>query len=314
MVRRGTYSIVARDPDSGELGAAVQSHWFSVGSLVTWARPGVGAVATQSIVEPAYGPRLLDALAGGMGPGDGVASPGTLRGGAAPAEALRAVLAGDQAAMFRQVAVLGVDGPPATHTGSGCIAYAGHAVGDDFSVQANMMASADVWPAMAEAFTHATGPLARRMLAALRGAESAGGDVRGRQSSALVVVPAAGEPWERVVELRVEDHPEPLDELERLLLLHDAYALATAGDDLTGEGRHAEAGEAYRAAAALAPDNHELLFWAGLAEFDHGDRAVGLAQVRRAIALQPGWRELLGRLEPEVAPAAARVLAALDGS
>ncbi len=215
--------------------------------------------------------------------------------------------------MIRQVAVLGVDGPPATHTASGCIAHAGHAVGDDFSVQANMMASDAVWPAMAEAFAHATGPLARRMLAALRGAESAGGDVRGRQSSALVVVPAAGEAWERMVELRVEDHPEPLDELERLLLLHDAYTLATAGDDLTGAGRHAEAGEAYRAAAALAPDNHELLFWAGLAEFDHGDRAAGLAQVRRAIALQPGWQELLGRLEPAVAPAAAGVLAALEG-
>jgi uncharacterized Ntn-hydrolase superfamily protein len=296
MVRRGTYSIVARDPDSGELGAAVQSHWFSVGSLVTWARPGVGAVATQSIVELAYGPRLLDALAGGAAPGD----------------ALRALLDADGSARFRQVAVIGVDGPPATHSGSGCIAYAGHAVGDDFSVQANMMASDAVWPAMAEAFTHATGPLARRMLAALRAAEGAGGDVRGKQSSALVVVPARGEPWERTVELRVEDHVEPLDELERLLVLHDAYALATAGDDLTGEGRHAEAGEAYRAAAVLAPDNHELLFWAGLAEFDHGDRAVGLAQVRRAIALQPGWLALLGRLEPEVAPAAGRVLTALD--
>jgi uncharacterized Ntn-hydrolase superfamily protein len=296
MVRRGTYSIVARDPDTGELGAAVQSHWFSVGSIVTWARPGVGAVATQSIAEPAYGPRLLDALAGGETPGD----------------ALRALLAADEAAPFRQVAVIGVDGPPATHSGSGCILQAGHAVGDDFSVQANMMASDAVWPAMAEAFTHATGPLARRMLAALRAAEGAGGDARGRQSSALVVVPAAGEAWRRSVELRVEDHPEPLDELERLLLLHDAYSLATAGDDLTGEGRHAEAGEAYRAAAALAPDNHELIFWAGLAEFDHGDRATGLAQVRHAIALQPGWLTLLARLEPEVAPAAARVLRALD--
>jgi uncharacterized Ntn-hydrolase superfamily protein len=306
MVRAGTYSIVARDPDSGELGAAVQSHWFSVGSIVTWARPGVGAVATQSIAEPAYGPRLLDALAGGRA----VLASAPV-GGIAPDEALRALLAGDESSRFRQVAVLGVDGPPATHTGAGCIAHAGHAVGDDFSVQANMMASEAVWPAMAEAFTHATGPLARRMLAALRAGEGAGGDVRGRQSSALVVVPAAGEPWERVVELRVEDHPEPLDELERLLLLHDAYALATAGDDLTGAGRHAEAGEAYRAAAALAPDNHELLFWAGLAEFGHGDRATGLAQVRRAIALQPGWLALLERLEPEVAPAAAGVLAAL---
>jgi uncharacterized Ntn-hydrolase superfamily protein len=231
-----------------------------------------------------------------------------------PGDALHAVLAADEAARFRQVAVIGVDGPPATHSGSGCIAHAGHAVGNDFSVQANMMASDAVWPAMAEAFTHATGPLARRMLAALRAAEGAGGDVRGRQSCALVVVPARGEPWQRTVELRVEDHVEPLDELERLLVLHDAYALATAGDDLTGAGRHAEAGEAYRAAATLAPDNHELLFWAGLAEFDHGDRVAGLAQVRRAIALQPGWLALLGRLEPEVAPAAARVLVELTGN
>jgi uncharacterized Ntn-hydrolase superfamily protein len=311
MVRAGTYSIVARDPDSGEPGAAVQSHWFSVGSIVTWAQPGVGAVATQSIVERAYGPRLLDALEGGA-----ASQSAWLGGGMAPDDALRALLAADEAASFRQVAVLGVEGLPATHTGAGCIAHAGHAVGDDFSVQANMMASDAVWPAMAEAFTHATGPLARRMLAALRAAEGAGGDVRGRQSCALVVVPAVGEAWERTVDLRVEDHPEPLDELERLLLLHDAYALATAGDDLTGAGRHAEAGEAYRAAAALAPDNHELLFWAGLAEFDHGDRGVGLAQVRRAIALQPGWLELLGRLGSAVAPAAAGVLAVLgeDGA
>jgi uncharacterized Ntn-hydrolase superfamily protein len=295
MVRRGTYSIVARDEQTGELGAAVQSHWFSVGSIVAWARPGVGAVCTQSIAEPAYGPRLLDALAGGARPGD----------------ALRELLAADDAAGYRQVAVIGADGPPAVHTGAGCIAFAGHASGDAFGAQANMMASEAVWGAMAEAFTHATGPLARRLLAALRAAEAAGGDARGKQSAAVVVAPASGEPWERVVELRVEDHHEPLDELERLLTLHDAYALATYGDDLTGEGRHAEAGDAYRAAAALAPDNHELLFWAGLAEFEHGDRETGLDQVRRAIAMQPGWRQLLGRLEPEVAPAAARALEAL---
>jgi uncharacterized Ntn-hydrolase superfamily protein len=298
MVRRGTYSIVARDDDTGELGAAVQSHWFSVGSIVTWARPGVGAVATQSIAEPSYGPRLLDALAGGT----------------EPATALTRLLADDGAAAYRQVAVIGPSGPPATHTGAGCIAFAGHAIGDDFSVQANMMASEDVWPDMARAFTHTTGPLARRMLAALRAAEAAGGDARGKQSSALIVVPAEGEPWRATVDLRVEDHPEPLDELERLLVLHDAYALATRGDDLTGEGRHADAGEAYRAAATLAPDNHELLFWAGLAEFGHGDRDIGLDQIRRAIAVQPGWRELLGRLSPDVAPDAAAAAAALDAS
>jgi uncharacterized Ntn-hydrolase superfamily protein len=296
MVRRGTYSIVARDPDTGELGAAVQSHWFSVGSLVTWARPGVGAVCTQSIAEPAYGPWMLDALARGEAPGD----------------ALAALLAKDEAAAFRQVAAIAPTGAPATHTGEKCIGFAGHAAGDDFSVQANMMASEAVWPAMADAFTRATGPLSRRLLAALRAAEAAGGDARGKQSSAIVVVPAEGEPWRRTVELRVEDHPEPLDELERLLILSEAYTLAGHGDDLMGEGRHDEAGEAYRQAAALAPGNHELLFWAGVAEFDTGDRAEGLAQVRRAIELQPGWRDLLARLDPELVPPAPAVLAALD--
>jgi uncharacterized Ntn-hydrolase superfamily protein len=297
MVRRGTYSIVARDPETGEMGAAVQSHWFSVGSIVVWGRAGVGAVATQSIAEPAYGPRLLDALAGGQ----------------APQAALDALLAADEAAGYRQVAVIGTAGAPATHTGAGCIAFAGHAVGDDVSVQANMMASVEVWPAMLRAYETAEGPLSRRMLAALRAAEAAGGDARGKQSSAMVVVPREGDAWRKTVDLRVEDHPEPLDELERLLDLRDAYDLATQGDDLTGEGRHAEAGEAYRAAAALAPGNHELLFWAGLAEFGHGDPETGLAQVRRAIALQPGWRELLGRLGPDVAPDAQAVLRALDG-
>jgi uncharacterized Ntn-hydrolase superfamily protein len=297
MVRRGTYSIVARDPQTGELGAAVQSHWFSVGSLVTWAEPGVGAVATQSIVERAYGPRLLQRLAQGAG----------------PREALDQLLAADPVAAARQVAVTAASGAPAVHTGDRCIPFAGHVAGDDFSVQANMMASEDVWPAMASAFEASTGPLSRRMLAALRAAEAAGGDVRGKQSAAIVVVPASGDPWDRVVELRVEDHPEPLDELERLLVLHDAYTLAGEGDDLTGEGRHHEAGERYRQALTIAPDNHELLFWAGLAAFQEGDEPGGLARVREAIALQPGWRDLLTRLPPDLAPSAARVLAALEG-
>jgi uncharacterized Ntn-hydrolase superfamily protein len=296
MVRRGTYSIVARDPDTGELGAAVQSHWFSVGSIVTWARPGVGAVCTQSIAEPAYGPRLLDALALGT----------------AADVALDELLAADEAARVRQVAVIAPARAPAVHTGDGCIPFAGHVAGEHHSVQANMMASPDVWPAMDAAFRAAEGPLARRMLAALRAAEAAGGDVRGKQSSAMVVVPAAGEAWRRTVDLRVEDHPEPLDELERLLGLRDAYDLATEGDDLTGEGRVQEAGERYRAAAALAPDNHELLFWAGVSAFARGDRDEGLAQVRRAIDLQPGWRELIARVPREIAPDAPQLLAALD--
>ncbi len=166
---------------------------------------------------------------------------------------------------------------------------------------------------MAQAFGRADPalPLHRRLLAALRAAEAAGGDVRGRQSAALLVAPAAGERWRTAVDVRVDDHPEPLDELERLLLLADAYALATEGDDLTGEGRHAEAGERYTRAAALVPDNHELLFWAGLAAWGAGEEALALQRVRRAIVLQPGWAELLPRLSTDISPAAPAVAAAL---
>jgi uncharacterized Ntn-hydrolase superfamily protein len=297
MVRRGTYSIVARDPATGELGAAVQSHWFAVGPIVPWVRAGVGAVCTQSVAEPAYGPRLLDRLEAGDG----------------PQEALDALLAADPSQRFRQVAVIDADGNTATHTGEGCIAFAGHVVGDGFSAQANMMASPDVWPAMHDAFVAAVPglSLAGRLLAALRGAEGAGGDVRGRQSAAMLVAPATGERWRRTVDLRVDDHDEPLDELERLLGLSAAYALATEGDDFTGEGRHAEAGECYTRAAALAPSSHELLFWAGLAAWGAGDRELALHRVRRAIDMQPGWADLLPRLADDISPAAPEVTHAL---
>jgi uncharacterized Ntn-hydrolase superfamily protein len=297
MVRRGTYSIVARDPATGELGVAVQSHWFAVGPTVPWVRPGVGAVATQSIAEPAYGPHALDRVAAS---------------GSGARATLEVLLREDALARFRQVAIVDAHGEVATHTGEGCIAYAGHRAGEQFSTQANMMASPEVWPAMAAAFEATTGSLARRLLAALNAAEASGGDVRGRQSSALVVAPAQGEPWRRTVDVRVDDHPEPLRELERLLDLADAYAIAGEGDDLVGQGRHEEAGERYRLASARAPGNHELLFWSGLATARAGDLAKGLDQVREAIRLQPGWRELLYRLEPEIAPGAAAVRAALE--
>jgi uncharacterized Ntn-hydrolase superfamily protein len=293
--RRGTYSIVARDAETGELGVAVQSHWFSVGSIVSWAEPGVGAVATQSIAEPAYGPRLL----------------GLLRAGQGPRDALDELLAADDQAHYRQVAVVNADGAVAVHTGDGCIPFAGHGEGEGFTTQANMMASEGVWPAMAEAFENAEGPLARRLLAALDVGEAAGGDVRGRQSAALVVAPAEGEAWQRTVELRVEDHADPLGELRRLLDLADAYAVATEGDDLVGEGRHEEAAERYREAADLAPANGELLFWAGLALAQGGDVDAGAERVQSAIAMHSGWRDLLARLDPEIAPAAPTVRQAL---
>jgi uncharacterized Ntn-hydrolase superfamily protein len=297
MLWRGTYSIVARDPSTGELGVAVQSHWFGVGQMVPWLQPGVGAVATQSIVEPAYGPRALERLAAGERAGP----------------ALAGLVAADDLARFRQVAVVDAHGNVASHTGECCIAYAGHAAGHEFGTQANMMSSPDVWPAMAQAFEAATGSLARRLLAALHAAEARGGDARGRQSAALVVAPAEGEPWRRTVDLRVDDDPEPLAQMDRLLDLSDAYALASEGDQLVGQGRHEEAGERYRLASELAPGNHELLFWAGLAAAQAGDLPTALDRVRAAIALQPGWRALIGRLTPEIAPGAAAVRAALEG-
>lgn len=295
MIRRGTYSIVACDPESGAVGVAVQSHWFAVGSLVPWVRPGVGAVATQSIVEPAYGPRLLDLLETGK----------------APQEALDELVAADEQARYRQVAVVDARGRVAVHTGERCIAHAGHDHGPGFAAQANMMSAPSVWPAMAQAFERAVGPLERRLAAALHAAEAQGGDARGKQSCALLVAPGVGEPWRTAVDLRVDDHPEPLRELDRLLDLSDAYALASEGDELSGEGRHEEAGDRYERASALAPGNHELLFWAGLGAGQAGDLPLALERVRGAIALQPGWRELLDRLEPDIAPGAAAVREAL---
>jgi uncharacterized Ntn-hydrolase superfamily protein len=291
MLRRGTYSIVARDPDTGEVGAAVQSHWFQTGAIVTWAAAGVGAVCTQSVADPAYGPRLLARLAGGEG----------------PAAALSALLAADEQGNYRQVAVVSAAGDVAVHTGADCIAFAGHEQGEGFSAQANMMASPEVWPAMAAAYRAADGPLARRLLAALDAAEAAGGDVRGRQSAALVVAPAEGEPWRKTVDLRVDDAAEPLLELRRLLDLNDAYVTATEGDDLSGEHRYEEAGDAYRRATEMAPGNHELLFWAGLSTYALGDTEGGLAAVRRAIEMQPGWAQLLPRLGADIAPSAPAV-------
>jgi uncharacterized Ntn-hydrolase superfamily protein len=293
-MRRGTYSIVAHDPQTGECGVAVQSHWFSVGSVVTWARAGVGAVATQSLADPAYGPRLLDALAAGE----------------EPQAALQRLVAADEQGRFRQVACVRADGVIAVHTGDGCIAFAGHQTGEGFSAQANMMASERVWGAMADAFAAAEGPLRRRLMQALDAAEGAGGDARGRQSAALLVVPAKGEAWDRF-ELRVEDHPEPLEELRRLITVREAYDLAEHADEAMGEGRHADAARFGAQALELAPDNHELLFWAGLGIAQSGDLEQGTEMVRRAIALQPGWGELIGRLSPEIAPSAADVAARL---
>jgi len=292
-----TYSIVARDPDTGELGVAVQSHWFSVGSIVTWARPGVGAVATQANADPGYGPQLLDLLAAGVH----------------AEQALATLVANDPDGHSRQVAVVDGAGHVAAHTGSTCMAYAGHVTAAGVSCQANIMATERVWPAMLEAFQAATGSLTSRLLTALDAAEGEGGDLRGRQSAAILVVAPDADPWQTVVSLRVEDHPDPLGELRRLVALQGAYALAGRADELMGSGRHDDAARLYMEASERAPGNHELLFWAGLGAAQAGDLDGGVAKVRAAIEAQPNWRELLHRLPPDVAPSAAAVLARLGG-
>jgi uncharacterized Ntn-hydrolase superfamily protein len=224
------------------------------------------------------------------------------------------LIAEDSGAAGRQVAVIDASGRVAAHTGDACIPLAGHATGEGVSCQANIMASDEVWPAMLEAFTNAAGSLTTRLLDALDAAERAGGDLRGRQSAAILVVPAEGEPWRTEVSLRVEDHPDPLPELRRLVQLHDAYRLAGRADELVNEGRHDEAAELYRRASELAPDNHELRFWAGLGTAQAGDLDAGVAKVREAIALHPGWRKLLDRLSSRTAPSAAAVRERLEAA
>jgi uncharacterized Ntn-hydrolase superfamily protein len=295
-MRHGTYSIVALDPATGELGAAVQSHWFSVGSLCVWARAGIGAVATQSVVEPAYGPNALERLADGEG----------------AQQALGELLAADPLAQLRQVAVIDMRGGIGVHTGTDCIAHAGHVTGEHWSAQANMMARDTVPAAMSAAFQAAEGPLDQRLMLALEAAEAEGGDVRGRQSAAIVVVAPEGEPWRRTVDLRVEDAAEPLQELRRLLTLQRAYDLAGAADELMAAGRGGEAGDLYREASRLAPDSDELQFWSGLALAHAGDLEAGVALVRQAAERQPSWLVLLDRLSPAFAPAGAAVRAALS--
>ena len=293
-MRRGTYSIVARDPGTGELGVAVQSHWFSVGAVVAWARPGVGAVATQSVAEIAHGPNALDRMEEGL---DARA-------------AIDAVLASDEQARYRQLGAVDTSGLAVSHTGESCIPFAGDAGGESFACQANMMGNDTVPAAMQAAYRSAQGDLAERLLATLDAAQAAGGDVRGQQSAALLVVPAEGEPWRTRFDIRVEDHADPLGELRRLARLARAYEMAGRADELAEEGEHAAATELYLGSAELAPEADELTFWAGLglAEEDI-DRGVEL--VRRAAAVKGSWLTLLERLDPELAPSAAAVAAAL---
>jgi len=278
-----TYSIVARDAATGQIGVAVQSHWFSVGPIVPFAEAGVGAVATQSFVDTSYGPLGLELM----------------RAGRAAPEALAALLAGDSGRDVRQVGMVDAQGRVSTHTGRLCIPAAGGQAGEGYAVQANLMERASVWPAMARAYESAPGDLAERLLAALDAAEAEGGDIRGRQSAALIVVKAesSGRPWvDRVFDLRVEDDPEPLRELRRLVGLQRAYHHMSAGDECVAVQEWDCAEKEYGAALEMQPENAEMAFWYAVALATNGRLEPATPLFRRAFAADARWRELVRRL------------------
>ncbi|MCJ8165307.1 DUF1028 domain-containing protein [Pontibacter sp. E15-1] len=282
-----TYSIVARDPKTGEMAVGVQSHWFSVGTSVPWAEAGVGVVATQSFTNKSFGLRGL----------------ALLREGKSPEEALAILLSDDEAREVRQVAILDAQGRVATHTGKQCIRYAGHTTGANFSVQANMMLTDKVWPAMARAFEKSEGqPLAERVLLAMQAAEGEGGDIRGRQSAALVVVKGqkTDQPWnERTIDLRVDDGEQPLEELARLLKVYRAYEHMNAGDLAIEKGQMQQAMQEYGKAEKMFPNNLEMKYWHAIGLANSGQIAEASKLLREVYKKDADWRELTSRL-PEV--------------
>ena len=278
-----TYSIVARDTITGEMGVAVQSHWFSVGSLVTWGKAGVGVVATQSFINPSFGPRGLSLLENGL----------------SPELAVETLLELDEGRDVRQLAILDVHGNVEAYTGKNCIEAAGHIIGDNFSAQANLMDKNTVWPAMATAFENAAGSLAERILAAMEAAQKEGGDIRGKQSAAILVVKAksTGNSWEdKVVDLRVEDHKNPIQEMRRLLTIHTAYEFMNKGDAAVEIGNNKLAKELYMNAQKLNPNNLEMKFWYAVTLANNSELLEAKAIFKNIFEQDSNWRTLIPRL------------------
>jgi len=280
-----TYSIVARDPVTGEMGVAVQSHWFSVGTIVAWGEAGVGVVATQSFVNPAFGPDGIELMKQGMNAND----------------VLDKLIGEDEGRDLRQLAVLDVNGNVKSYTGKNCIYGAGNIVGENYSVQANLMLNDKVWSAMSEAYENSTGPLAERMIAALEAAENAGGDIRGKQSACLLIVrgEATGNLWEdRLIDLRVDDDPEPIEELKRLLKVHRAYGHMNNGDVAVEHGDMELAMKEYMAAEEMFPDNEEMKFWHAVTLVNNGDLENALPIFKEVFIKNENWKTLTPRLLP----------------
>jgi uncharacterized Ntn-hydrolase superfamily protein len=294
-----TYSVVARDETTGQMGVAVQSHYFSVGPICPWGEAGVGVVATQSLVDPSYGPLGLDMM----------------RAGKSSTDTLRALLAGDANPQVRQVAMIDAKGAVAAHTGDKCISEAGHSMGTGFSVQANMMLNNTVWDAMSRSFESASPDLAYRLMDALDAAEVEGGDIRGRQSAAILIVGPenTGRPWiDRVLELRIEDHPEPLKELRRLIDMRRAYDHANKAEQVMAQDPE-QGLKDFEAALKDSPDNIELRFWFGVTLSSLGRLDESVDVLKPIIQADPNWKELLKRLPKSgLAPENEELLQRLD--
>jgi len=279
-----TYSIVAIDTDAGIMGVGVQSHYFSVGSVVPWAESGKGVVATQAMAEISYGPKGLELM--GMG--------------FSASRALNCLLDEDSLPDTRQVAFLDANGGIEAHTGASCIPEAGHYVGEGFSCQANMMDHDTVWEAMADAYLDLEEEsLDQRILAALNAAEAEGGDIRGKQSSAILIskIERSSKPWQdRLMDLRVEDSTRPLQKLERFIELHKCYRLADEGEELMGRGEVEEAFKYYEMASSVCSDNHEVIFWRAVTLAQAGEEQKALELFKAIFLSEPQWRELLIRL------------------
>ena len=278
-----TFSIVARDPVTGEMGVAVQSHWFSVGSIVSWGEAGVGVVATQSFVNPAFGSRGLELL----------------KAGKTPQEAVDELIASDEGKDVRQLAILDSKGRSASYTGKNCIQYAGNIAGENFSVQANMMLTDKVWPAMTEAFKNSSGHLAERMITALEAGQDAGGDIRGKQSASLLIVKGeiSDKSWEdKMFDLRVDDNPEPIAELKRLLKVYRAYEHMNYGDLAIEKNDMQLAMKEYSAAEDMFPDNLEMKFWHAVTLVNNNSLDESLPIFKEVFAKDDNWRILFERL------------------
>lgn len=280
-----TFSIVARDSVTGEMGVAVQSHWFSVGSIVAWGEAGVGVVATQSFVNPSFGQRGLEVL----------------KNGKTAQEAVDLLIASDEGRDFRQLAIVDSKGNSASYTGVKCISEAGNIAATNYSVQANMMLNNTVWDAMSNAFKKSTGPLAERLITTLEAAQKEGGDIRGKQSACLLVVKgeATGNLWEdRLIDLRVEDNPNPISEIKRLLYVYRAYEHMNAGDLAVEKNDMKLAMDEYDAAMKMFPENLEMKYWTAVSLANTGEVQKALPMFKEIFNKDENWRKLTRRLTP----------------